>query len=102
MAVLSPIAFFYIFPTLVIHADAPQTIQNIGRNPRLFLLGIGCYLMTFVADVVVAWALYFFFAPVNRAVEKMRATRCGSSSKSGGEAPRLKMATTLDTVSACR
>jgi hypothetical protein len=65
MSVLSPLAFFYIFPKLVVRTNIVQTAQNITAHQGLFLAGILCYLVTFVGDILVAWALFVFLRPVN-------------------------------------
>ena len=65
MSVLSPVAFFTIFPKLVVRSSIEQTVQNLAAHPGLFVCGLLCYLITFIADVVVAWALVVFLKPVN-------------------------------------
>lgn len=65
MSVLSPFGFFYIFPRLIVRTDIAQTILNITAHRGLFLAGIICYLVTFLLDVVVAWALVVLMRPVN-------------------------------------
>ncbi|WP_374756152.1 DUF4386 family protein [Larkinella rosea] len=35
-----------------------ETVQNIIANQTLFRTGIFCYLITFLCDIVAAWALY--------------------------------------------
>lgn len=67
---LMPVAYaeFAIYPRVVIPGDIEQTVQNIAVHGRLFAAAILCYLITFLIDVVLAWALYVLLAPVNRAL----------------------------------
>lgn len=68
-----PFAEAYVYPKLVIANNIEQTVQNIAAHQGLFLGAIFCYLMSFIGDVVLAWALYFLLAPVNRAVSLLTA-----------------------------
>jgi hypothetical protein len=65
---MSPVPFaeFYVYPRLVIPGNSQQTSENIAAHASLFLTAIFCYLVTFIADVVVAWALYVLLVPVNK------------------------------------
>ena len=72
---IMPVAFaeFYIYPKLVIPGNIEQTAQNIVSHGGLFLAAIFCYLITFISDVVIAWALYVLLVPVNRSVSLLTA-----------------------------
>lgn len=70
---LTPFAEFAVYQKLVIPGNIEETVQNILANKRLFLTGIFGYLITFIGDVVVAWALYVLLAPVNRSVSLLTA-----------------------------
>jgi hypothetical protein len=72
MSVLAPVAFFAVFPRLIV-ADAARSAQLIAGHQGLFLAGIACDLVTFIADVVVAWALYALLRPVQPAVSMLAA-----------------------------
>jgi hypothetical protein len=67
---LNPVSYaeFHIYPKLVAANDAAETAQNISAHPGLFAAGILCYVISFVGDIILAWALYFLLAPVNRAL----------------------------------
>ena len=67
------IAEFYVFPRLVIPGHIEQTVQNIATHGGLFVTAILCYLITFVCDVVIAWALYILLTPVNKALSLLTA-----------------------------
>lgn len=72
---LSPVstAEFSIWPKLVIPGNIEQTVQNVVAHRGLFLAAIFCYLITFIEDVVIAWALYVLLAPVNRSLSLLTA-----------------------------
>lgn len=72
---LSPvtIAEFSIMPKLVVPGNIGGTVQNLTAHHRLFAIAILCYLITFIQDVVIAWALYILLAPVNRPMSMLSA-----------------------------
>ena len=49
-----------IYPKLVVPGNIEQTVQNISAHGGLFVAAMLCYLITFLKDVVIAWALYFW------------------------------------------
>jgi hypothetical protein len=67
---LGPVTYaeFSIYPKLVIPGNIEQTVQNITTYHGLFAVAILCYMIEFIEDVVIAWALYFLLVPVNRAI----------------------------------
>jgi len=66
-------AEFSILPKLVIPGNIAQTIQNIAAHGKLFFVAILCYWISFIPDVVIAWALFILLAPVNRAFSLLTA-----------------------------
>jgi hypothetical protein len=72
---LSPVttAEFSIMPKLVIPGNIEPTVQNIVAHGGLFVAAILCYMVTFIEDVVIAWALYVLLAPVNRSLSLLTA-----------------------------
>jgi hypothetical protein len=72
---LMPVMFaeFSVYPKVVIPGDIQQTVQNILAHGKLFAVAILCYLITFILDIVIAWALYILLAPVNRSVSLLTA-----------------------------
>ncbi|MGB9235187.1 MAG: DUF4386 domain-containing protein [Terriglobales bacterium] len=72
---LSPVSYaeFNIYPKLVIPGNIEQTAQNITAHPGMFVAAILCYLITFLEDVVIAWALYYLLAPVNKSLSLLTA-----------------------------
>jgi hypothetical protein len=59
-------ANFFVREGLVVTGDAQATAANIMESEGLFRLGIVSFLVIFVLDVVVAWALYIVFRNANR------------------------------------
>jgi hypothetical protein len=71
---LSPVVYAEgLYPKLVIANNIEQTIQNIAMHREKFAVAIMCYLICFIEDVVIAWALYYLLAPVNRAMSMLTA-----------------------------
>jgi len=65
MLLTAPYGEFYVFGKLIIYNDAAQTTQNLVAHPKLFLTGIFAMILTFIYDIVLAWACYIFIRPVN-------------------------------------
>jgi Domain of unknown function (DUF4386) len=72
---LSPVSYaeFTIYPKLVIAGNIELTARNIVAHPGMFVAAILCYLITFLEDVVIAWALYYLLAPVSRPLSLLTA-----------------------------
>ena len=72
---LSPVSYaeFTIYPKLVIAGNIELTAQNIVAHPGMFVAAIMCYLITFLEDVVIAWALYYLLAPVSKPLSLLTA-----------------------------
>ena len=66
-----PYAEFSLMPKLVVSGHIDQTVANISAQSSVLLTAIFCYLTCFIGDIVIAWALYFLLAPVNRAVSAL-------------------------------
>jgi Domain of unknown function (DUF4386) len=73
MALLAPFANFYVLQNLVVANDAKATAENIVASNGLFRIGIGCFLLVAVLDVVVAWALYVLLEPVSKSLSLLAA-----------------------------
>jgi hypothetical protein len=65
MAIAAPIAELFAYPKLVNPWNVSETIKNILANQTLFRACILCYLLTFMCDILAAWALYILLKPVN-------------------------------------
>ena len=68
MAILAPIANFAILQKLIVSGDSATTVSNIVSSEGLFRIGIGCFLIVAILDIIVAWALYVFLKPVNKSL----------------------------------
>ena len=73
MIFAAPFADYFVYPKLVVPGNIEETVQNMAANKRLFIAGIFAYLITFVCDVLVAWALYILLIPVNRSLSLLTA-----------------------------
>jgi hypothetical protein len=58
---------------LVTEGNAAQTATDIMASDGLFRLGILSLLLTVALDIVVAWALYQVFRPVNNGISRLAA-----------------------------
>src|SRR6266496_4416916 len=73
MAILAPIANFGVFEKLIVPGDATITATNIMASVGLFRIGIICFLIVAILDVVVAWALYILLVPANKNLSALAA-----------------------------
>ena len=73
MAVLAPIANFGVLQKLIVPGDAEITATNIMASVGLFRIGIICFLIVAILDVVVAWALYILLAAANKNLSALAA-----------------------------
>ncbi len=65
MIFTAPFGEFYVFGQLIHYHDGARTTQNLVDHPQLFLSGIMAMVITFIYDIVLAWACYIFIRPVN-------------------------------------
>jgi hypothetical protein len=63
IAVIAPYANFGVLENLIVPGDANSTATNIIGSQMLFRVGMGCFLIVAILDIVVAWALYVLFRP---------------------------------------
>lgn len=73
MAILAPIVEFNVFQKLIIPGDATRTAENILVSTAAFRMGAIVFLIVAILDVVVAWALYILFKPVNQSLSLLAA-----------------------------
>jgi hypothetical protein len=71
--VLGIFANFFVREGLIVAGDAGATATQIGDSEGLFRLGLVSFMVVFVIDVVVAWALYIVFRSANRDVSLLAA-----------------------------
>jgi hypothetical protein len=73
MSALSALGYLVAVKGLVTQGDATRTAKNIMDHEGLFRFGILSMFFVAILDVVVAWALYRVFRPVNEAISKLAA-----------------------------
>lgn len=73
MVIAGPFTELFVFPKLVVPGNVAATVHNLEAGKALFLAGLLAYLVIFVCDVIVAWALYVLLAPVHRALSLLAA-----------------------------
>lgn len=73
MAILAPIANFSALQNLTVPGDASATSAKITASLGLFRIGAFFFLIVAILDVIVAWALYFLFIPVNKSISLLTA-----------------------------
>jgi Domain of unknown function (DUF4386) len=73
MSVLAGFGNFVALDGLVTEGDAAQTAQDILASQGLFRLGIASLVVAVALDVVIAWALYRVFSPVNKGLSMLAA-----------------------------
>ncbi len=66
MAVLAGFAYGYAFQQTYVPDDAAATLENLKNGAVLLRLCIFAFFLVLILDVVVAWALYFFFELHNK------------------------------------
>lgn len=64
-AIAAPFAELYVLPKLIVPYMTTETAANIQAHETLFTAAIYAYFITFIADLIIAWALYILFKPVN-------------------------------------
>ncbi len=65
MALAAAFAYGWVFNSLIVPNDAAASVKAIKTSLFLFQLGILGWLLILILDIVVAWALYRFFRPIN-------------------------------------
>ncbi|MFI5140551.1 MAG: DUF4386 domain-containing protein [Sphingobacteriales bacterium] len=65
MVICAPFAELYAYPKLVIPGNAAETVKNIVAHQTLFAALIMGYVITFISDIIAAWALYILLKPAN-------------------------------------
>lgn len=73
MAFSAPYAEFYVFPKLMVPEDIERTVANLTTHRGLYVSALAAYFLNYVADIVVAWALFVFLSPVNRQLSLLAA-----------------------------
>ena len=70
---LAIFANFFVRTNLIEADDPAATASNIVDSEALFRFGLVAFLVVFIVDVVIAWALYILFKKVNTEVSLLSA-----------------------------
>jgi hypothetical protein len=73
MAALSGFGIFFVVEGLVTPGSAARTVEDIAASEGLFRWGTLSLYGVVVLDVVVAWALFRFFSPVDSGLARLAA-----------------------------
>jgi hypothetical protein len=73
LTVLGLYAYVVAIGGLVVDGDAAKTATNIAEAEGRFRIGVACFALVAVLDVVVAWALRVLFVPVSEIVSSLAA-----------------------------
>lgn len=73
MALLAGVAFGYAFQKVYVPGDGAATLLSLNASPSMLRLVILGFLGILILDVIVAWALYYFFMPVSKPVSSLTA-----------------------------
>jgi hypothetical protein len=71
MAVCAPLATFYFLPKGVVSGDGAATLAQLRSNGAPYLIGVLLLFVTYVMDVIVAWALYWLLRPNQLALSQL-------------------------------
>ena len=73
MTVLAIYASFSVFEPYIDFNDAGTTVKMIQDNPVSFRMSIFSYFLVIILDIVVAWALFYYFRSVHRSISLLTA-----------------------------
>ncbi|MEM6539142.1 MAG: DUF4386 domain-containing protein [Pseudomonadota bacterium] len=73
MTLCAPVAWFYFIPQVVVQGDGAATLERFQSAPRPYLIGGALLFVTYLMDIVVAWALYWLLLPDQRAMSLLAA-----------------------------
>lgn len=71
MAFGAPLANFYLMSQSVVTGDAAATVENLQTNGTPYLIGTMLLFTTYAMDVIVAWALYWYLRPGQKALSQL-------------------------------
>ncbi|QDA02870.1 DUF4386 domain-containing protein [Streptomyces rimosus] len=73
MAALATFANFTVVENLVTEGDVERTARDIRASEVTFRYGVAAWALVAVLDVIVAWSLLAFFAPVHKGLSALAA-----------------------------
>lgn len=73
MAIIAGFAYGFAFQNIYVANDATTTISNLVHSESLFRMLIFSFAVILMLDLIVAWALYFFFQRINESLSLLTA-----------------------------
>jgi hypothetical protein len=70
---LAIFANFFVLERLVDQDDAAATASNIAESETLFRFALVAFLVVFLLDILIAWALYVFYRATSTEVSLLAA-----------------------------
>lgn len=67
----APLGMFYFMEQSVVPGNGAATIENLQTNGTPYLIGAVLLFITYVMDVIVAWALYWYLRPGQDALAQL-------------------------------
>lgn len=71
MTLSAPFAHFHFMGQSVVADDPAATVENLRTNGTPYLIGTLLLFITYVMDVLVAWALFWYFRPGQKALAQL-------------------------------
>ncbi|BFM12539.1 DUF4386 domain-containing protein [Simiduia litorea] len=71
MVFAAPIANFYFMPQNLIKGDMAATVNSLQSNGAPFLIGTCLLFVTYVMDIIVAWALFWYLRKDQKALSQL-------------------------------
>lgn len=63
MTLCAPVANFYFMGQTIVSDNSTETVESLQTNGTPYLIGVLLLFITYVMDVLVAWALYWYLRP---------------------------------------
>ena len=74
LSALAAFGYVVVVKGMVTPGDPAQTAKDITESSGLFRLGIASLYVVIPLDIIVGWALYRVFSPVNKSLSMLAAT----------------------------
>lgn len=71
MMFCAPLAHFYFMPQSLVANDAAATVARLRTNGTPYIIGSLLLFLTYLMDILVAWALYWYFRPGERPLSQL-------------------------------
>lgn len=73
MAIVAGFSVGYVHNSLVVQDNALATINNLTQSTGLFRAEVAGWVVIFLSDIIVAWALYLFLKKVSQSISLLAA-----------------------------